>query len=402
MSIIRVVDQYNFPHLLRELGRAVRGGDTNIAALVDRANTFVCCISMLPPGDRSALVELSKKKGMEAILARPRDPERAESYDLVTMGTFTQYLSLINDVKELGPSMLRLGSELKRVLYDYREHVFVIQTPSGDVELGRDTRVMGVLNATPDSFSDGGKHDTVAKAVAHAKRLEDEGAAILDVGGESTRPGAEPVPPKEEQRRVVPVIEALVKSGFGIPICVDTRNASTAEKALAAGAAMVNDVSGLRHDPEMAGVVGRAAVPVVLVHSRGSPQDMAQKAQYHDLLAEVLSELRDSMLIARNAGVELNNVILDPGLGFAKTPEQSMEVLRRLGELRTLGRPLLVGPSRKSFLEKITGAPVKERDLPTSAAVAAAAYSGAHLVRVHAVAEAVQILKVVDAVRRLV
>jgi len=160
MAIVRVVDQYNFPLLLRELGRAVRGGDTNIAHVVDRANTFVLCISFLPPSDRLAILELSRRKGMEAVLARPRDPAHVEDYDVITMGTFANYLALIEDVKELGPSMLRIGSEMKRAIFDYRERVFTIQTPAGDLTLGRDTLVMGILNVTPDSFSDGGKYAT--------------------------------------------------------------------------------------------------------------------------------------------------------------------------------------------------------------------------------------------------
>lgn len=403
MAIVRVVDQYNFPLLLRELGRALRGGDTNIAAVVDRANTFVLCVSLLSPADRMAVMELGRRKGMEALLARPRDPGHAEDYDVLVMGTFAQYLSLIDDVKELGPGMLRIGSEMKRAIFDFRERVFEIDTPAGTLVLGRDTAVMGILNLDPASFSDGGAYDTKKKAVERALAIAEEGASILDVGGESTRPGARPTPPAEEAKRVLPVVEALFKKDYPIPICVDTRNASTAEKCLAAGASMVNDVSGLRHDPGMADVVGRAAVPVILMHSRGTPEDMAQHAEYHDLTGEMISELRRSMIAAREAGVEPSNILLDPGIGFAKTAEQSIEVLRSLAELRTLGRPLVVGPSRKSFLEKL-GAKTKEQraGLATAGAVAACSYAGAHVVRVHDVTQAIEILRVVDGIRRLI
>ncbi|HEU4394700.1 MAG TPA: dihydropteroate synthase [Planctomycetota bacterium] len=402
MAIVRVVDQYNFPLLLRELGRAIRGGDTNIAHVVDRANTFVLCVSELSPADRLAIVELSRRKGMEAVLARPRDPGRSEQLDVLTMGTFAQYLALTDEVKELGPTMLRIGSEMKRAIFDYRERVFEIETPGGTLSLGRDTVVMGVLNLTPDSFSDGGKYDTKDKAVKRAREIADEGAGILDLGGESTRPGADPVKPADEAKRILPVLEALLKADYPIPISVDTRNASTAEKALAAGASIVNDVSGLRHDSAMAGVVARAAVPLILTHSRGTPKDMAEKAVYHDLPAEVIAELRDGMSAAREAGIDPANVLLDPGVGFAKDADQSIEVLRSLQELRTLGRPIVVGPSRKSFLKKL-GADSEEAraGVGTGAAVAACAYSGAHVVRVHEVAQAVAILKVVDGIRRL-
>jgi len=402
MAIIRVVDQYNFPLLLRELGRAVRGGDTNIAHVVDRANTFVLCISFLPPADRLAIQELTRRKGMEAVLARPRDPVHAEDHDVIVMGTFAQYLSLIEEVKELGANMLRLGSEMKRAIFDYREHVFQIQAPAGDLTLGRETLVMGILNVTPDSFTDGAKHAKKDDAIRRANVIAEEGASILDIGGESTRPGAEPVTPEEEQRRVLPVVEALFKKDYPIPICIDTRNASTAERCLAAGACMVNDVSGLRHDPAMGGVVARNAVPVVLMHSRGTPQTMQQESNYHDLVAEVIAELRDRMRLAREAGIEAANILLDPGLGFAKTAEQNIEILRSLAELRTLGRPLVVGPSRKSFLKKLGAQDDETRfGLATAGALAVCAYAGAQVVRVHDVGQALKILRVVDGVRRI-
>lgn len=403
MAIVRVVDQYNFPLLLRELGRALRGGDINIAHVVDRANTFVLCLSLLPPSDRLAMMELGRRKGMEALMARPRDPAHAEDFDVIVMGTFAQYLSLVDEVKELGPAMLRIGSEMKRAIFDYRERVFEIQAPTGAITLGRETLVMGILNTTPDSFSDGGAYDTKDKAVRRAKKIAEEGAAILDIGGESTRPGADPVTPAEEQKRVLPVVEALFKADYPIPISIDTRNSSTAEKCLAAGASIVNDVSGFRHDPAMAGVVSRAAVPVILMHSRGTPKTMQKEAEYHDLMAEVSSELRDSLRVAREAGIDASNILLDPGLGFAKTPDQTIEVLQRLPELRTLGRPIVVGPSRKSFLKKLGAEDDETRDgLATAGALAACAYAGAHVVRVHDVGQAVKILRVVDGVRRLV
>ncbi len=403
MAIVRVVDQYSFPLLLRELGRALRGGDTNIAAVVDQANTFVLCVSLLPPSDRLAILELSRRRGMEAVMARPRDPEHAEDYDVLVMGTFTQYIQLTESVKELGPSMLKLGSDMKRAIFDYRERAWEIQTPGGSLTLGRDTLVMGILNVTPDSFSDGGAYDTKEKAVRRALEIAEEGAAMLDVGAESTRPGADPVATEEEQKRLLPVIEALFKADYPIPISVDTRNSTTAEKCLAAGATMVNDVSGLRHDKQMAGVVARAAVPVILMHTRGTPKDMHEKGKYHDLMAELIAELRESMRMAREAGVDAANLLLDPGIGFAKNAEQSIELLKRLPELRTLGRPIVVGPSRKSFLKKLGAVDEESRfGLGTAAAIACCSYAGAHVVRVHDVKQAVETLRVVDGIRRLV
>jgi len=258
--------------------------------------------------------------------------------------------------------------------------------------------VMGVVNATPDSFSDGGRFLDPDAAAAQAERLAAEGADLVDLGGESTRPGAAPVAPEEEARRVVPVLERLRARGFALPISIDTRRASVARAALAAGADLVNDVSGLA-DPEMGEVVAAAGVPLVLMHMRGTPADMQGRAVYADLLAEVAAELRAALARAAAAGVPAERIILDPGLGFAKTPEQSVELLARVGELRALGRPLLVGPSRKRFIGHLTGAPVEDRLPGTLAAVAACVLAGVELLRVHEVAPAVQAARVAAALR---
>ncbi len=258
--------------------------------------------------------------------------------------------------------------------------------------------VMGVLNVTPDSFSDGGRYAEPAAAVDRALRLAEEGADLLDLGGESTRPGSPPVPAEEEIRRVVPVLERLGARRYPLPISIDTSKHQVAREALRAGAALVNDVRGLA-DPRLAEVVAAAGVPVVLMHMRGTPADMQTRAAYGDVVAEVAEELRQAMARAAEAGVPAERTILDPGIGFAKKPEHSLELLARLGELRALGRPLLVGPSRKSFIGHVTGAPVEGRLPGTLAAVAAAVLAGAELVRVHDVAEGRQAARLAAAIR---
>jgi dihydropteroate synthase len=258
--------------------------------------------------------------------------------------------------------------------------------------------LMGVVNVTPDSFSDGGRFLDPAAAVARAERLAEEGADLVDLGGESTRPGAAPVPAEEERRRVVPVIAALRARGFGLPISVDTCKGAVARAALQAGADLINDVSGLA-DPALAAAVAAAGVPVVVMHMRGTPADMAGRATYRDLLAEVAAELREGLARALAAGIPAERVILDPGLGFAKTPAQTVELLARVGELRALGRPLLVGPSRKRFIGELTGAPVEERLPGTLAAVTACVLAGVELIRVHDVAAARQAAQVAQALR---
>jgi dihydropteroate synthase len=258
--------------------------------------------------------------------------------------------------------------------------------------------LMGVVNVTPDSFSDGGRFLEPGQAVDQAERLADEGADLVDLGGESTRPGAAPVDAEAELRRVVPVVERLRARGFRLPISIDTSKAPVARAALEAGADLVNDVSVLV-DPALAAVVARAGVPVVVMHSRGTPADMASRASYVDLLAEVAAELRAALARAAIWGIPAERIILDPGLGFAKTPAQTVELLARVGELKALGRPLLVGPSRKRFIGELTGAPIEARLPGTLAAVTACVLAGVELIRVHDVAAALQASKVGLALR---
>jgi dihydropteroate synthase len=263
--------------------------------------------------------------------------------------------------------------------------------------LGTRTWVMGILNVTPDSFSDGGVHEVHDRALGRGLSLFEAGADILDVGGESTRPGAQAVSPDEERRRVVPVIAALRARGAG-PISVDTTKAEVAAAALDAGADIVNDVSGFRFDPGLAPLVAGRRVPAVLMHLRGEWGTMHRAPAYEDVMGEVQSELREVLRGATGQGVGEDQIIVDPGLGFSKDAGHSLEVLRRLPELRALGRPILAGPSRKSFIGKVLGSGVKERLMGTAAAVAACILGGAHIVRIHDVAELMDVVRVCDAV----
>jgi dihydropteroate synthase len=258
--------------------------------------------------------------------------------------------------------------------------------------------LMGVLNVTPDSFSDGGRYLDPEAALARAGTLLAEGADLVDVGGESTRPGAAPVPAEEEIRRVVPVIERLRARFPGAPISIDTTKPEVARAALRAGADLVNDVQALG-TPGMAELVAGSGAAAVLVHMRGTPADMRSRARYGDVVAEVAAELREAMRRALAAGVPEDRILLDPGIGFAKTAEQSLAVLSGLARLRELGRPLLVGPSRKSFIGDVTGAPAADRLPGTLAAVAACVLAGAEFLRVHDVAAARQAARVASAIR---
>jgi len=258
--------------------------------------------------------------------------------------------------------------------------------------------LMGIVNATPDSFSDGGRYLKTDAAVARALELAEEGADLVDVGGESTRPGSIPVTAAEEIRRVVPVVERLRGRGFALPISVDTTKAEVARAVLEAGADLVNDVAGLA-DPALAEVVAAGRVPVVLMHMRGSAADMASRAVYGDVVEEVARELAEALARAERAGVARERVILDPGIGFAKTAVHSISLIARVERLRALGRPLLLGPSRKSFIGQVAGAPVEARLPGTLAAVTACVLAGVEILRVHDVAPARQAAAVAAAIR---
>jgi dihydropteroate synthase len=251
---------------------------------------------------------------------------------------------------------------------------------------GPDFRLMGIVNVTPDSFSDGGRYLDPQRAIEHALALDRDGAAILDIGGESTRPGAEPVSMQEELRRVLPVLEALASQTSGVQLSIDTAKAQVARAALDAGATLVNDVTALRHDPEMAEVVAGSGAECCLMHMLGEPRTMQRDPRYEDVVGEVKAFLEARMAFAVAEGIEEERIVLDPGIGFGKTLEHNLELLRRLDELLTLGRPVSIGTSRKSFLGRLTGRGVGDRGAGTIATNVLAYERGARIFRVHDVA----------------
>ena len=281
--------------------------------------------------------------------------------------------------------------------------LFRLKLRSRTLALGERTLIMGVLNVTPDSFSDGGKFFSLKRAIDGALVMERAGADILDIGAESTRPGSAGISAAEELQRLLPVLEALRKR-VKIPISVDTQKAGVAEIALGAGAALLNDISGLKNDPRMAEVAAKFGVPLILMHMRGTPRTMQKQPFAKNVLKDVITGLRHSIAIARRAGVRNSQIILDPGIGFGKSFRQNYELLGRLPELAKLGYPLLVGTSRKGFLGATLAthgkpAPPEARIWGTAATVTASILGGAHIVRAHDVAEMVQVARVADALR---
>jgi dihydropteroate synthase len=279
---------------------------------------------------------------------------------------------------------------------------FRLKLPSRTLILGERTLVMGVLNATPDSFSDGGKYAQPEIAIAHALAMEQAGADILDIGGESTRPGSEEISASQELDRILPLLEGL-RGRLKISISVDTRRSTVAELALRAGAEIINDVSGLKKDARIAGIAAKYGAPLILMHMRGEPVTMQRGPFARDVMKDVKRGLRESVAKARRAGVAKSQIILDPGIGFGKSHSQNYELLQKLPQLAGLGYPLLVGTSRKGFLGATLArdgkpAPPEERIWGTAATVTASILGGAHIVRVHDVTEMVQVVRVADCV----
>jgi len=264
---------------------------------------------------------------------------------------------------------------------------------------GHRTRIMGIVNVTPDSFSDGGLFFDAVKAIEHGQALADAGADVVDVGGESSRPFSESVTVEEEIQRVIPVVEGLANR-LSVPVSIDTTKAAVARRAIDAGACIINDIGAMRLDPDMAPLVAGAHVPVILMHMKGMPKDMQVQPSYKDVVSEVKAFFQKVLVRTEQAGIGRDKVIIDPGIGFGKTVTHNLLLIKHLSTFHNLGVPILIGPSRKSFITKILGSgPEEGREVGTQAAVAVAAYQGVHMVRVHDVARTKQTLEIIDAVR---
>jgi len=284
-------------------------------------------------------------------------------------------------------------------------NTYTLQWNSHILALGTKTLIMGILNVTPDSFSDGGDFFSFESAVEQAQKLIADGAHILDIGGESTRPFSEQVSIEEECRRVIPVIEAIAKD-VSVPISVDTTKNEVAKQALEAGASMINDVSALRSDPLMAEVAAGYGVPVVFMHMKGTPKTMQLSPVYDDLMGEITAFLENRIQYAVEKGISRQKIIIDPGIGFGKTVEHNLQIIKQLHLLEPLGVPILIGSSRKAFIRKLLGEEeihprAAELEIGTQATVSAAALGGAHIVRVHDVAGTNSTLKIIDAIRNV-
>lgn len=323
----------------------------------------------------------------------PGSPETALSG---TADQLKHFLHLISSDARL----TALSRNIDSLLDNFLRSDYKLDCRGKTLRLGGRTHIMGILNVTPDSFSDGGLYIEPARALSHAREMAAAGADILDIGGESTRPGAEPLSEEEELRRIIPLIERL-SAELTIPLSVDTYKSSVARKALQAGASIVNDISGLRFSPDMAAVAADYGAAVVIMHIKGTPRDMQQNPVYADVIEEIQTYLEAGMERADKAGIGRERMLVDPGIGFGKTLEHNLAILNRLDEFRTLGRPIVLGTSRKKFIGAVLDIPVPEqRGDGTAATVALGIERGASILRVHDVAPAVRVARMTDAIVR--
>jgi dihydropteroate synthase len=338
--------------------------------------------------------------GADAAVARGSVACSIESTDVLLMATRKQIDRFIEKVSSQPFGLNQLAVKLGQLLENISTEQWTLKTSRREMVLGDRTRIMAILNVTPDSFSDGGRYGSHENAIAAGLKLTEAGADILDIGGESSRPGAETVSPEEELRRVIPVIQGLLGK-VDIPISVDTTKAAVAREALAAGAEIVNDISAMRFDAQMPAVIASSGAAVVLMHMRGAPQTMQQgDLGYASLTGEIIDFFRERLNAAQTAGISDDRIILDPGLGFGKSRNDNLKLLRYLAEFTVLGRPILTGPSRKSFLSHDGDQGPQDRLEGTVAAVTAAIMNGSHLVRVHDVEAVKRAVAIADAITR--
>ena len=275
---------------------------------------------------------------------------------------------------------------------------FILKCGEHTIDLATKSALMGVLNVTPDSFSDGGLYNTHQKAINRVDEMISQGADIIDIGGESTRPGAESVTEKEESARVISLIKEIVNK-FNVPVSIDTRKTEVAKKALDAGACMVNNVGGLKENRELGKIVAHYDVPIILMHMRGNPQTMQKDIKYKSVVSDVMEELKSSIALAHDAGIREDNILVDPGIGFGKTTEDNLKIINRINEFKILGKPVVLGPSRKSFIGNVLNLDVKERLEGTLATVAYAVLKDVNIIRVHDVIQTRRVIDMIKAIK---
>ncbi|MEE9912549.1 MAG: dihydropteroate synthase [Deltaproteobacteria bacterium] len=336
--------------------------------------------------------------GADAAVARGSISCSIDATDVLLMGTLKQIRALTGKIEKQPFGLDLMARDILNLLHNHTQDEYILKTSRREITLGRKTLIMGILNVTPDSFSDGNNYFDHKKAVERGLQMAEEGADMIDIGGESTRPGSKPVTTRQEVARVVPVIEALSQK-LTIPISVDTTKSQVAQKSLEAGAEIINDISSLGADKKMASVVQKGAAALILMHMRGNPENMQTgNLIYDDLMNEIIVHLKNGCRKAIEAGIEKDHLMIDPGIGFGKTYEDNCRIIKNISELKVLGLPVLIGTSRKAFIGRVTGGTPVERIEGTAATVAAAVMNGCHIVRVHDVSVMKKVAAMTDAI----
>ncbi len=336
--------------------------------------------------------------GGEAVLSKDAILLKCQTTDMLLMGTTKHYQRLITKLKDQYFGLSLLGEAIETVLNNIIKDNFKITCGRYELDLSKRTYIMGILNVTPDSFSDGGRYDSLNKAVKRAWEMKEKGADIIDIGGESTRPGSTPCSCDEELNRVLPVVKAVIKGNISLPISIDTYKSEVAKACLDEGVDIINDISALRFDVQMGPLIAsHKNVGVILMHIQGIPQTMQASPHYECLIGEIMRCLDERINFAGSLGIK--DIIIDPGIGFGKTVDDNLKILHRLKEFKGLGKPILIGTSRKSFIGNVLDLPVEERLYGTAATIAASILNGANIIRVHDVKPMSMVAKMVDEIR---
>jgi len=397
MNLIRCLHITNAREAIHEMGK-VGVDPTGMKLMKGKTLHYNLKIEGIDPRTANLLKQEMLSVGGDAALDRKGLDCSSSSTDALLMGTEKQFEKLFSKLEQY-PDLHPFGQSLREILRNLSRAYYTIRCRKRTFTLGKRTLLMGVLNVTPDSFSDGGLFFDKKTAIAHGLKMVEEGADFIDIGGESTRPGSKPLGLDEELRRVIPVIESLAKE-VDAPISIDTYKSAVAKKAIEAGAQIINDISGLQLDPSLSQVAAKEDVPLVLMHIRGNPETMQKKIHYDSLFSEIIQYLRNSIQRAESAGVDPEQIIIDPGIGFGKTVEDNLLILKNLQEFKILGKPLLLGTSRKSFIGKILNADVTGRLEGTLSSIVVGALNGAHIIRCHDVLQAKRAIAITDAVRQ--
>jgi dihydropteroate synthase len=396
MNLIRCLHITNAREAIHEMGRV--GVDaTGIKLMKGKTLHFDLKVEGINPRTANLLKQEMLSLGGDAALDGRGLDCSAKQTDAILTGTQKQFEKLLLKLDQY-PDLRSLGESFRETLKNISKTHYSIRCKKKTFTLGKRTLLMGVLNVTPDSFSDGGLYLDKEKALARGFGMVEEGADFIDIGGESTRPGSKPIELEEELRRVIPVIESLAKE-VDVPISIDTYKSTVAKRAIEAGAEMINDISGLHFDPDLGKVAAKEDVPLILMHIRGAPETMQEDVHYDSLFSEILQYLKDSVQRAESTGLDPRQIIIDPGIGFGKTLKDNLLIIKNLSEFRILGKPILLGTSRKSFIGKILNARANERLEGTLSSIAICALNGAHIIRCHDLLQAKKAIAVADAIR---